>query len=147
MTEHATCVDLEPASPDGFAVLLRGPPGAGKSDLALRLIDGGALLVADDRVVLRPEGGAVWASPPDALAGLLEVRGLGICRVDWRPRARVGLVCDLVADDAVERLPAPARAALGTAGLPCWRVAPFQAGAPARIRLMAQAARRTILLA
>src|SRR5690606_32729552 len=71
-TIHATCVAL-----GDTGILLRGRSGSGKSDLALRLIDGGALLVADDRVALSLEGGRVIARPPAALAGYLEVRGVG----------------------------------------------------------------------
>ncbi len=74
---HATAVAIE-----GEAVLLRGPSGSGKSDLALRLIDGGAQLVADDQTLLRRAGGRVLASAPPAIAGLLEVRGVGVVRVE-----------------------------------------------------------------
>ena len=70
----------------GTVSLLRGPSGCGKSDLALRLIDRGARLVADDRVVLTVEDGAVVAAAPPPLAGLLEVRGLGPLPVrPWPP--------------------------------------------------------------
>ena len=72
MQIHASCVAREEAG-----VLLLGPPGSGKSDLALRLLEHGFMLVADDRVEI--EGGI--ARPPPHLAGLLEVRGLGIVRL------------------------------------------------------------------
>ena len=74
---HATAVAI-----DGRALLLRGPSGAGKSDLALRLIDAGARLIADDQSVLRREGGRLLAAVPAAIAGLIEVRGVGILRVE-----------------------------------------------------------------
>ena len=74
---HGTVVAIE-----GEAMLLRGPPGAGKSDLALRLIDGGARLVADDQALLRRADNQVLARAPAAIAGLIEVRGVGILRVD-----------------------------------------------------------------
>ena len=64
MPVHATCIAV-----DGLGVLLRGPSGSGKSDLALRLIDGGAMLIADDQVVLEAIGGVLFARPPDILAG------------------------------------------------------------------------------
>ncbi|MGE3652127.1 MAG: HPr kinase/phosphorylase, partial [Reyranellaceae bacterium] len=73
---HATCVAL----PEG-GVLLRGDSGAGKSDLALRLIDGGARLVADDRTDLMREGDLLIARAPTSIAGLIEARGLGILRL------------------------------------------------------------------
>lgn len=96
-TIHATAVARE-----GRAVLLLGPPGAGKSDLALRLIDRGWRLVADDRVVLVATDGRVIASAPAPLAGLVEVREVGILPEPTGP-ARVCLAIDLGA--APERLP------------------------------------------
>ena len=72
---HATCIDV-----DGVGVLLRGPPGSGKSDLALRLISDGARLVADDRAELTVDSGQITVSPPSEIAGLIEVRGLGVLR-------------------------------------------------------------------
>ncbi|MCB2102876.1 MAG: HPr kinase/phosphatase C-terminal domain-containing protein [Rhodobacterales bacterium] len=129
---HATAVDV-----DGVGVVLRGPSGSGKSDLALRLIDGGARLVADDRTDLTVTEGRLWAAPPPALAGGLEVRGVGLLRLDYRAVIAVGLVVDLVAPAAVERLPDAATCAYGGCDLPLLRLAPFEASAPAKIRLMA----------
>jgi HPr kinase/phosphorylase len=95
------------------AVLIRGPSGAGKSRLAFDLILAGrtgqlpsAVLVGDDRVHLDTRGGELWVRPAAELAGLIEVRGLGIRRCDFAGEARVGLVVDLAAADA-ERLPLP----------------------------------------
>jgi HPr kinase/phosphorylase len=92
------------------AVLIRGPSGAGKSRLALELIQSvrsGSLLLArlvgDDRVHLQAAGGRVLVRPAEALAGLIEVRGVGILRLPHEPNAVVGLVVDLAAD--AERLP------------------------------------------
>lgn len=115
-------------------VLLRGASGAGKSDLALRLIDGGALLIADDRVDLTGDGDLVWAAAPPALAGLLEVRGLGILSMAHRPRAALGLVVDLVAPEAVERLPKQRWTEILGRRLPWMALAPFHASAPAVLR-------------
>lgn len=129
-TRHATCVALS-----GRGVLLRGPPGAGKSDLALRLIDGGALLVADDRVVLRRAGARVFASAPAALAGLLEVRGLGIVRLPARESAPLALVADLDPARGIERLPEAERCVLCGVALPIVAVAPRRASAAALIRV------------
>ncbi|MFD1788677.1 HPr kinase/phosphorylase [Sphingomonas floccifaciens] len=72
-TIHASCVAI-----DGRGVLIEGRSGAGKSDLTLRLIDRGAALVSDDYTTLRQESGALIARAPDALAGKIEVRGIGI---------------------------------------------------------------------
>lgn len=90
---------------DWAAVMLRGPSGSGKSDLALRLIDQGAVLVADDRSCLEDIDGAVWISPPDPLAGKLEVRGLGIMQVSYQEKAPLRLVVDLKPLNEIERLP------------------------------------------
>jgi len=87
------------------AVLFRGPAGAGKSDLVLRLIGRGWQLVADDQVMLEGEE----ASAPPALRGMLEIRGLGIfASLPVASPARLCLVVDLVAREAVPRLPEPA---------------------------------------
>ncbi|MHA1114324.1 MAG: HPr kinase/phosphorylase, partial [Alphaproteobacteria bacterium] len=83
---HATCVSLW-----GAGILLRGPSGSGKSDLALRLIDGGAVLVADDQVSLELRDGGLFASPPAATAGKLEVRGVGIVTVPFDEEAPMRL--------------------------------------------------------
>ena len=95
------------------AVLIRGPSGAGKSRLAFDLILAGragqipaALLVGDDRVHLETSGGQLRVRPARELAGLIEIRGLGILSCDFSPEAIVGLVVDLAAPDA-ERLPSP----------------------------------------
>jgi HPr kinase/phosphorylase len=95
------------------AVLIRGPSGAGKSRLAFDLILAGragqiqaALLVGDDRVTLEATQNQLVVRPASALAGLIEIHGLGIRRCDFAPEAIVGLVVDLSVEDA-ERLPAP----------------------------------------
>lgn len=132
---HATCISMA-----GAGVLLRGPSGAGKSDLALRLIDGGALLVADDQVLLTPEGGHVHARSPADLAGLLEVRGVGIMPVPSTAEVRLVLIADLAHPDAVDRLPDPDQAVLCGCRLPRIVLAPFEASAPAKLRLAVMAA-------
>src|SRR5258708_6997682 len=95
------------------AVLIRGPSGAGKSRLAFDLILAGragqvppAVLVGDDRVHLVTAGDQLWVRPARELAGVIEIRGLGIRRCDFTDEAVVGLVVDLCAADA-ERLPPP----------------------------------------
>ncbi|MGD9884309.1 HPr kinase/phosphorylase [Reyranella sp.] len=136
-TAHATCVALRHGR-TWRAVLLRGPSGAGKSDLALRLIEVGARLVADDRTTLKRTGGAIMASVPAAIAGLIEVRGLGIRRLarsQLLARAPVVLLVDLVAPAAIERLPEPAHEALLGVDLPLLKLAPFEASACAKLRL------------
>jgi HPr kinase/phosphorylase len=95
---HGSCV-----ARDGDAILLVGLPGSGKSDLALRLLSRAFELVADDQVDI--EDG--MASSPAEIAGLLEVRGVGIVRLPYRPRARLALIVDL--DRRSDRLPMPHR--------------------------------------
>lgn len=133
---HATCVASE-----GLGLLLRGPSGAGKSDLALRLIDGGAELVADDQVLLERRGDQVVASAPAALLGLIEMRGFGPVLMPCRPEVALGLVVDLVARQAVERVPEPARIRLCGVALPHLRLHAFDAATPAKLRLCARMAR------
>jgi serine kinase of HPr protein (carbohydrate metabolism regulator) len=111
------------------AVLIRGPAGAGKSRLALALIraaDCGlitfARLVGDDRIELAVSHGRLLARPPQALAGLIEVRGLGIRRLDYEPVAVIGLVVDLAIAEA-ERLPEAAWEEIEVAGITLPRLA------------------------
>lgn len=129
---HATCVAI-----GACGVLLRGPSGAGKSDLALRLIDAGAALVADDqvRLTLTPEG--VVAACPPALAGLIEVRGYGPASLAYRPRAVIGLVVDLRPFAEIERVPDQATVDLCGQAVRAAQVDPAQPGAAARVRLLA----------
>jgi len=93
------------------AVLIRGPSASGKSRLTLELIEAAqaglvrfALLVGDDRVHLEAVNGRLLVRPAETLAGLIEVRGLGLVRLSYEPVAVVGLVVDLAAADA-QRLP------------------------------------------
>jgi serine kinase of HPr protein (carbohydrate metabolism regulator) len=129
---HATCVLLA-----GTGVLLRGPSGSGKSDLALRLIDGGGRLVADDQVLVEARDGALFARAPASLHGLLEVRGLGILRLGAEAEAPLSLLVDLVPEGAVERLPEPASEDLLGVALPRLALHAFHASAPAKLRLAA----------
>jgi len=106
---HATCVRLGHAghafrAPAIAGVLLVGASGAGKSDLALRLIGRGAQLVSDDRTILRIERNRVVARAPERTAGLIELRGVGIVEMPHAASARIVLVVDL--SGMVKRLPA-----------------------------------------
>ncbi len=97
---HATTVAF-----GDLAVALCGPPGAGKSDLALRLLDAGAILVSDDQTLLEARDGQLLASAPQAIAGKLEVRGLGIFRFPHRSGVPLALLVDLRPQAEIERLP------------------------------------------
>jgi serine kinase of HPr protein (carbohydrate metabolism regulator) len=135
---HGTSVAI-----DGIAVLLRAPPGGGKSDLALRLIDQGALLIADDQTELELAGDEILARCPHAIAGLIEVRGVGILHAPSLAEAPLRLVADLVPPERVERLP-PAMACeyLGQR-VALLRLASFEASTPAKIRFALREAART----
>ena len=137
MLVHATCVELY-----GLGVLLRGPSGSGKSDLALRLIDGGARLVADDQVVLTAEAGGIQAAAPTRIAGRIEVRGVGIVEVATIDTAPVVLVVELVAPADVPRLPDPNKCLLAGTTLRSISLAPFEASATAKVRLAVLAEKR-----
>lgn len=97
-TLHATAVAI-----DGRAVLLEGASGVGKSDLALRLIDRGAVLVSDDYTLLVRRGDALLARAPDAIRGRIEVRGLGIVAMPSVDDVAVALIVRLGGEPA--RLP------------------------------------------
>lgn len=129
-TIHATAVAL-----GDRAVLLLGPPGSGKSDLALRLIEAGWVLVADDRVVLSRRSATLIAASPGSLAGLLEVRGVGICRVPFLAEASVALAVQLVSPAAVDRLPQAHTTTFLDVSIPLINMASFEASAPAKLRL------------
>jgi hypothetical protein len=87
---HATSVMI-----DGRVLLLSGPSGCGKSDLALRLIDRGALLLSDDYTELVRRDGILYASPPATIAGQMEIRGVGITEMAFAGEGAVALVLDL----------------------------------------------------
>lgn len=127
---HATAVAIR-----GKGVLLRGRSGAGKSDLALRLIDGGAKLIADDVVEIEKHGARLEASAPAPLRGKMEVRGVGIVAVPSVAHARIVLVVDLVGADAVERYPGPAFARILGIRVKLLKLWAFEASAPAKLRL------------
>ena len=135
---HASAVAI--ATGSGFrAVLLRGPSGSGKTDLAVRLIDAGARLVADDQSELLRRGDALIVRAPASIAGLIEVRGLGIVRVEALAEAPVALVADLAAPAKIERLPERRYQTLCGISLPLIEIAPFEPSAAAKLRLALRA--------
>lgn len=97
-TTHASTVAV-----DGRAVLISGPSGSGKSDLALRLLDRGFTLVSDDQTIVRREGSKLIASAPPNIAGKLEIRGVGIVDMDTVKDVPLALVVQLTSE--IERLP------------------------------------------
>ena len=131
---HATAVAI-----DGRAILLRGASAAGKSDLALRLIDAGARLIADDQSELFRRGDSLIVRAPATIAGLLEVRGIGIVRLDALAEAPVALLVDLVPLETLERLPVRRTETILGLALPRIELAPLEASAAAKLRLALRA--------
>ncbi len=137
MYVHATCVALKHGR-TWRALLLRGPSGAGKSDVALRLIETGGRLVADDQTHLAKVGRTLVATPPPSLAGLIEARGIGIVKLgrgQLLRRAPLALLVDLVRPDQVERMPEPAREKILGFDLPKVALAPFETSIVTKLRL------------
>ena len=130
---HANCIAI-----GKWGVLILGDSGAGKSDLALQLIDGGAKLVSDDRTELYVARGALCARAPQSIAGLLEVRGLGIVAMPFTKSAPLALAVKLgtpqkrLPETAFYAPPAPLETATPLPFIMLDGTAP---GAPARIRL------------
>lgn len=154
--QHGAC-----AAHRGVGVLLLGPPGAGKSDLLLRLLDReGWTLVADDQILLRHHDGALLARAPPALKGMLEVRGLGVLEgFETLDQVKVGLAVPCVPRRRVARLPLPQfwqqGAALVPSGplpgsappggaVPLLALHPFDASAPRKVELALLAARGSV---
>ena len=128
-TIHASTVAI-----DGRAVLITGPSGSGKSDLALRLLDRGFTLVSDDRTLLHRKGDRLVASPPPQIAGKMEVRGIGIVEVENASDAPVALLVELTSD--IQRLPDDSRERpiLGLQ-LPLVSIDALTASAPSKVAL------------
>jgi serine kinase of HPr protein (carbohydrate metabolism regulator) len=115
-------------------VLIEGPSGGGKSDLALRALDAGFRLVADDRAVVWASGGRAFGRAPGPLAGLIEARGVGVLFADALPFCEISLVVRCVAQGEVERLPEPRTADLCGVAVPLLRLWPLEPAAPAKMR-------------
>lgn len=128
-TRHASCVAI-----GGMAVLIAGPSGSGKSDLALRLIDRGAVLVSDDQTVITRTDGALIASAPSTIKGKIEVRGLGVIDMPSVNAAPIGLCISL--EGMTERYPLEEQSEI-ILGLRVRRmiVSPFEASAPVKVEL------------
>ena len=139
---HGTCVEI-----DGIGVLIIGPSGAGKSDLAVRLLDAGAWLVADDYLWLEASDGELVAAVPETIAGLLEVRGLGIVRHAYRDTCIVRLCVELVDVKDVPRLP-PEGQTISYESISIKHVAlnAFEASTVAKVKLAVRAVRDGIVL-
>ena len=129
---HATAIEI-----DGKGVLLRGPSGSGKSDLALRLLEAGGVLIGDDRIALSVRDDFVVARVPETIAGKLEIRGLGIVQLPYQAETRVTLVASLVERGEVERLPQKRMVELIGQMVPAIQLNPFEESAVAKLKMAA----------
>jgi serine kinase of HPr protein (carbohydrate metabolism regulator) len=125
-TIHASCVAI-----GGRAVLIAGASGAGKSDLACRLIDRGAVLVSDDYTLLTAAGGRLLAAPPQTIVGRIELRGVGIIDLPCVRDVPVALLIDL--DSPPERLPEPKRRKFCGIALPAVALNALDPSAPIKV--------------
>jgi serine kinase of HPr protein (carbohydrate metabolism regulator) len=137
---RGTCIAVE-----GSGVLLRGPSGCGKSDLALRLIDAGGCLVADDYTDVAEVGGRLVATAPPRLRGLLEVRGIGIIRLRAIPSATLVSCIDLVPTDEIERMPVPEDVQILGVSVPRFAVCAAEPSSVAKVALVVRIASGTII--
>lgn len=128
-TVHASTV-----AKDGRAVLITGASGSGKSDLTLRLLDRGFVLVSDDQTIVKKDGSRLIASAPPTIAGKLEIRGIGIVTMDHVDNIPVALIVDLTSE--IQRLPDPdrERPVLGVP-LPLISIDAMAASAPSKVAL------------
>lgn len=123
---HASCVAF-----DGRAVMITGHSGSGKSDLAIRLIDRGWSLVADDYVMLVPVNGRLMATAPANIAGRIEIRDVGLIEIPFISGVPVCLAIQL--DGTPERLPEPRNIAIEGIDIPLLALHPFEASAPIKV--------------
>lgn len=128
---HASCVELK-----GRGILILGESGAGKSDLALRLIDIGARLVSDDYVEVINKNDTLLAKTAPNIAGMIEVRGVGLMDLDYLPVIQLDLVIELVDPKEIERLPEKSYFEQDDVKLPFYKFDAFAASAIAKIKLM-----------
>ena len=132
-TLHACCVAI-----GGRGVLIEGDSGAGKSDLALRLVDRGAELVADDYTVLTAEDERLIARPPERIAGRIEVRGIGIVALPYRHEVPVAMLVRI--EPMPERLPERSgRRHIAGLELPVVALPALEPSAPIKVELALRA--------
>ena len=127
---HATCISV-----NNRGILIKGPSGSGKSDLALRLINDGGHLIADDRVIIKQQNTLLLASPPNSLSGLIEVRGIGIVKLHFQKSCAISLVISLVTPEKLSRLPKKQHIKIFGIKLPMIHLAAFETSTVTKVHL------------
>ena len=122
----------------GFGILIRGPSGSGKSDLALRLIDDGADLIADDQVIIKSVGEILQLSSPDKISGLIEIRGVGVVRIKYVSGVPLGLILDINPRKKLKRMPITKKELIGNISIPVITIDAFESSAVAKIKVFIQ---------
>lgn len=133
MMIHGSSVAWKGGDGRWSAVLLRGKSGSGKSDLCFRLMDAGGALIADDQVALELRLGKIMAAAPEAIHGLIEVRGLGLLKYPVAPLSQLCLIVDLLPREEVPRIPEWETVNILGVAVACLRLHAFDASTPAKI--------------
>jgi len=126
---HATAISYH-----GSGVLIRGPAGIGKSDLALRLIHNGADLIADDRVSLDVSDKKIFLSAPPNIIGLIEIRGIGLIKIKAVRNIPLCLIVDLRQRNEIDRMPEHRKDLIENISVPIVQIDAFECSAPAKIK-------------
>ena len=125
---YATCINL-----NSKGVLILGPSGSGKSDLALRLMTlFSAKLVSDDRTEVQNDNGCLEANAPEILKGLLEVRGVGVIKAEYLEKTKIDVVLKLTSEK-IERMPECKEYEIEGVKLPLFYINPFEVSAPSKV--------------
>lgn len=128
---HASCVEYK-----GKGILILGKSGAGKSDLAIRLLDAGGTLVSDDYVEIINENNLIIAKTAPNIGGMIEVRGIGLMKVDFLSETNLDLALELVAPNLIDRLPGDLFFEEGSVKIPFYKFDGFCSSAIAKINLI-----------
>ena len=129
-TLHASCIAI-----DGRAVLIKGPSGSGKSDLALRLIDRGAVLVSDDYTIVRRNGDRLIASAPPTITGLIEIRGVGLVPMPFETDVPIALIVSIA--EEIDRMPEDLELeVIAGISIPHCAIVALEASAPMKVEFL-----------
>ncbi len=128
---HASCIEYK-----GKGILILGESGAGKSDLAIRLLDAGGTLVSDDYVEIINENNLIIAKTAPNIGGMIEVRGVGLMNVDFLEEMKLDLALELLAPNLIDRLPEDLYFEEGNAKIPFYKFDGFCSSAIAKINLI-----------